>query len=107
MTCLISQAHANRVRLSIRNQGIGRGHAVQDGSRVFGNFHRREAHSRGNRRIDLEVRRGTADGIVDSILNVHDAANLADGIPDARAQIRQQRGIAGEDLDLDRLRRVR
>ena len=54
----------------------------------------------------MEICGRPADRVLDSVLHIHHTLNLADGIANLGSQFLQQRGIGGENLDLDRLGRV-
>ena len=104
---LIAEAHANGVRAAVGNQRIGGRHRRRESrSRPRETSVGRKAEAGGDNGIDLEVGCRAADGVFDAVLHVDHAWNLADGIADPRAKLRQQRRIVGEDLDLDRLGRV-
>ena len=100
---LVAQAHTDGVRPAIGNQRIICGQTVEDRRRIFGNFGRRKSEPSCNGGVDLEVGRRSADGVIDTILYIDHAGNLADGIADSWAELGQQGLIVGEDLDLDRL----
>ena len=49
--------------------------------------------------VDLEVGGGAADGVVDAVLDVDDAGDLLDGGRDAGAELVEELGVVGEELD--------
>ncbi len=83
----VRQAHPDGVRPATCNQRVVRGQAIEDGRCILRNFSRRKAEPAGNDGVNLEVRGGPADGIVDAILGIHHSGNFGDGLLNARTKV--------------------
>src|SRR5439155_20917066 len=57
-------------------------------------------------RIDLERKRGTTDGVVNTVQHVYDALDLADRIGHLRSPVGEKVGILSKELNLDRFGRA-
>ena len=107
LRCSSIEAHADGVGAAVGDQRIVGGDAVENRRCVDGNFARGKAEAARQLRIDLEVGGRAADGVVDAVLDVDDAGNLADGVAHARAQAVRADRHRREELDLDRFGRIR
>src|SRR2546427_1289499 len=86
------------------NYRSGRGLASENSGGIGGNFFGSESGARGYTRINLEVHRGTADGVFDSVQNIHHPFYLADRPRDFWGPSVEQRSVLRKQFDLDRLR---
>ena len=106
MPRLVAKANANRVGTAVCNQRIGYGDAIQNRGGVFGDLGGREAEACGEHGVDREVCGWATEGVFDSVLDVDDARDLFDLVPDAGPEVIEQGCVLVEKLDLDGLRSV-
>src|SRR5271156_2348183 len=85
----IAEPYAHRIGPAVADDWLAHFHAVHDGSCVLGDLLRCESEACSELWVDLKIRRRTAYGIVDSVLNVDHSINLLDFIGDAGAQFIQ------------------
>ena len=101
------QPDTDRVGEARNNQGIGCGQTIEQRGCVLRCLLRCEAEAACDCRIDLEVGCRTRKCVVDPVLCIDDAGDRSDRGLDPGSESRQERGIAREEFDLNRLGRVR
>ena len=101
-----AEAHANGIRQAIGDDWMGRGNSIENGGCVVGDLGGSKTETCRDLGIDLEIRGRPADGVIDSVLHVHDAVDLRDCVGHVWRRLTQQGLVRGKQLDLDRLGRI-
>src|SRR5438045_8733018 len=95
------KAHANRVGAVIVNYRSGRGLASENSGGIGGNFFGSESGARGYTGVNLEVHRGTADGVLDSVQNLPHPLDLGGAPLASRGTTVEQPCDLSKQLSLD------